>query len=47
MICSITQQQAINPVVSKLSGHVFSKNIILKHLIVHKTCPFTGQPMSK
>jgi pre-mRNA-processing factor 19 len=47
MICSISQQVADLPVASRVSGHVYERTIIARHLALHGSCPFTGQPMQE
>jgi pre-mRNA-processing factor 19 len=34
------------PVVSKLSGHVFEKRLIQKHIDANGLCPITNQDLS-
>ncbi|KAK1350248.1 hypothetical protein POM88_054684 [Heracleum sosnowskyi] len=46
MKCSITGRVAIVPVVSKISGHLFEKELIEKHIRDDGTCPITGNPLT-
>lgn len=44
--CSLSGEHIETPVVSKLSGHLFEKRLIEKHIESTSTCPITGRPMS-
>lgn len=45
--CAISGAECANPVVSKKSGHVFEKALVLKHLDqMGGTCPITKQELS-
>lgn len=46
MFCSISNQVAQEPVVSRTSGHVFERRLIHKYLDEHGRCPITGDPLS-
>eukprot|EP00899_Mesostigma_viride_P001266 jgi/Mesvir1/1113/Mv17620-RA.2 len=46
MFCSISGTAPQEPVVSKLSGHLFDKRLIEKYIADHGKCPITGNPMS-
>jgi len=47
MICAISGTQPDEPVVSKVSGHVFEKRLITKYLETHNnTCPVTNQTLT-
>lgn len=47
LVCSISGKTASEPVVCSLSGRVFEKSTLEKHIELHGTCPTTGSPMSK
>jgi pre-mRNA-processing factor 19 len=34
------------PVISKVSGHIFEKRLIEKHIESTGTCPITGRPLN-
>lgn len=46
VLCSISGQPPVNPVVSIKTGHVFEKSLIEKHLQVTGTCPVTKEDLS-
>jgi len=46
-ICSITGNLVEEPVVSKLTGHIFEKNIIEKYILNFGKCPITQNPMKE
>ena len=45
--CSLSGKIIENPVVSVLTGHVFEKEEIEKHIDQTGQCPITGNPISK
>ena len=47
MFCALSGEVPTEPVVSKLSGHLFEKRLILKHLEADAACPVTRAPMSQ
>ena len=46
-ICPLTQQSIVSPVVSKITGHIYEKHAIEKHVESTGLCPKTCVPMSK
>lgn len=46
MNCSLSGEVPQEPVVSRLSGHVFERRLIIKHLETASTCPITGADMT-
>eukprot|EP00484_Ammonia_sp_Unknown_P019851 CAMPEP_0197024328 /NCGR_PEP_ID=MMETSP1384-20130603/4890_1 /TAXON_ID=29189 /ORGANISM="Ammonia sp." /LENGTH=587 /DNA_ID=CAMNT_0042452693 /DNA_START=53 /DNA_END=1816 /DNA_ORIENTATION=+ len=46
MFCSISNTICQHPVVSRKTGHIFEKDLLEKHLKIHKTCPVTSEAMS-
>ncbi len=46
VLCSISGEVPVVPVVSIKSGHVFEKSLIEKHLQVTGTCPVTKEELS-
>ena len=40
--CTITGEPLEEPVISKLTGHIFEKRVISKHIESLGTCPITG-----
>lgn len=47
MLCSISGNPPVDPVVSLKSGHCFEKRLIEKHLTVTGTCPVTKEELHK
>lgn len=47
MLCSISGNPPVDPVVSLKTGHCFEKRLIEKHLTVTGTCPVTKEELSK
>eukprot|EP00191_Tetraselmis_sp_GSL018_P012099 CAMPEP_0177611664 /NCGR_PEP_ID=MMETSP0419_2-20121207/20654_1 /TAXON_ID=582737 /ORGANISM="Tetraselmis sp., Strain GSL018" /LENGTH=500 /DNA_ID=CAMNT_0019107493 /DNA_START=165 /DNA_END=1667 /DNA_ORIENTATION=- len=47
MFCAISGHVPEEPVVSRSSGHLFEKRLILKHLETDPRCPVTGEELSK
>jgi pre-mRNA-processing factor 19 len=48
MFCAISGETPEEPVVSKKTGHVFEKRLILKYLQTHENkCPITGEPLNE
>jgi len=46
--CALSgQEPPEHPVISRLSGHVFERRLIEKHLETSDKCPFTGEPLTK
>jgi len=46
-ICALSGNLIEEPVVSKLTGHVYEKRLIEKHIDATGQCPMTGQEMTK
>ncbi|XP_047337261.1 pre-mRNA-processing factor 19 homolog 1-like [Impatiens glandulifera] len=46
MNCSITGEVPEVPVVSKISGLLYEKRLIERHIIDYGKCPITGEPLS-
>eukprot|EP00696_Hemimastix_kukwesjijk_P014994 gnl/Hemi2/3086_TR1091_c0_g1_i1.p1 gnl/Hemi2/3086_TR1091_c0_g1~~gnl/Hemi2/3086_TR1091_c0_g1_i1.p1 ORF type:complete len:483 (+),score=162.10 gnl/Hemi2/3086_TR1091_c0_g1_i1:78-1526(+) len=46
MLCALTGQVPVAPVVSTKSGHLFERSVIEKHLKETGTCPVTNQPLT-
>ncbi|KAG2379351.1 hypothetical protein C9374_007490 [Naegleria lovaniensis] len=46
MLCNISETVPLHPVVSKKTGHLFEKSLILKYIEEHGKCPITGQELS-
>lgn len=46
-VCAITGEQLTEPVVSKKSGHIFEKRVILKYIETAGICPITNQSLTK
>ena len=44
--CALSGEQIETPVISKISGHIFEKKLIEKHIEVTGTCPITGKPFA-
>jgi pre-mRNA-processing factor 19 len=44
--CALSGQPLVTPVVSVKSGHVFEKDLIMKHLSNTGQCPLTGADLS-
>ncbi len=44
--CALSKTVLSHPVVSKKTGHVFEKSVIVKHLETTSQCPITGKEMS-
>ena len=42
-VCAITGETLKEPVISKKSGHLFEKKLILKHIESTGQCPITFQ----
>jgi len=46
--CALSgQEPPEHPVISRLTGHVFEKRLIDKHLETSDKCPVTGEPLTK
>ena len=45
LICTISGSKINEPVVSTLTGHVFERSTIEKHIEINGSCPITGKPM--
>ncbi len=46
-ICSLSGNIIEEPVVSKLTGHIYEKRLIEKHIDTTGQCPITGQEMTR
>ena len=46
MFCNISNEVCHHPVISKKTGHIFEKELLEKHLKIHKQCPITSEEMS-
>lgn len=46
LVCSMSGEPPVEPVVSRKSGHLFEKKSILKYLLEAGTCPVTGEELS-
>lgn len=44
--CALSGELIETPVISKVSGHIFEKRLIEKHIESTGTCPITGRPLS-
>jgi pre-mRNA-processing factor 19 len=44
--CALTGRLLERPVISKKTGHVFEKELIIKHIETTSQCPITGQEMT-
>jgi len=45
--CALSGQLLNKPVVSKITGHVFEKSMIKKHLQITNQCPITGAELNE
>lgn len=45
MFCCITGEAPKEPVVSRLSGHLYEKSIIVKYIQAEGKCPITGNSL--
>jgi len=45
--CSISGQPIKHPVVSKISGHIYEQELIMKHIEATGVCPNTNVEMTK
>lgn len=46
-ICSLSGMPVIDPVISKKTGHIFEKRLIIKHIEVTGRCPITKHELCK
>jgi hypothetical protein len=46
LVCAMSGDPPLKPVVSRKSGHIFEKSIISKYILETGTCPVTGQELS-
>jgi pre-mRNA-processing factor 19 len=44
--CALSGELIETPVISKVSGHIFEKRLIEKHIESTGTCPITGRPLN-
>lgn len=47
MLCSISGEVPQEPVVSKLTGHIYERRLIEKYLKDKQVCPVSGQTMTE
>ena len=46
MFCCISGEVPGDPVVSRLTGHLYERSVIEKHIVATGTCPITSQSMN-